>query len=244
MSNVLVHLAPAPVVARVATATAIARAGGARAWLERDVEMAGWLAARGAAVVAPADELPPGPHEADGFALTFWRLVHPEADRPSAARSGRKLRELHEWLDGFPGALEPLSSVLDETRALIDRCGLGSLREPLRAARGGIERLALPARALHGDAHAGNLLRTDTGLVWTDFEDSCAGPVEWDLACLVFGSTDGPAALGAYGFGGDPSGLEPFVEARALQVAAWTALMAEDRPQLRPRLAQRLQRWA
>jgi hypothetical protein len=221
LSNVLVHLAPSPVIARVATTTAAARPDGARAWLARDVDMAGWLYAHGAAIVAPADELPPGPHDEDGFALTFWRLVEPRAERPSAARAGRELRELHERLDDFPGALEPLSSVVDEAAEEVDG----------------------PARPLHGDAHAGNLLSTGAGLLWTDFEDSCAGPAEWDLACLVFGSADGPAALDAYGYQGDPAALEPFVEARALQVAAWTALMAEHHHQLRPRLAQRLARW-
>ena len=38
-SNLLVHLAPAPVVARVATSTAAVRAGGARDWLGRDLAL-------------------------------------------------------------------------------------------------------------------------------------------------------------------------------------------------------------
>jgi hypothetical protein len=243
LSNVLVHLAPAPVVARVATTTAAARPDGAWAWLDRDVIMAGWLAADGAAVVAPADELPAGPHREDGFALTFWRLVDPRAERPSPVRTGRQLRELHERLEGFPGALAPLRSVLDEAQSLIERCALSDLHGPLAAARGSIERCPLPARPLHGGAHAGNLLCTGSGLLWTDFEDSCAGPVEWDLACLVFGATDRQAALDAYGYEGDAATLTPFVEARAVQVAAWTALMADHHPQLLPALTQRLQRW-
>lgn len=244
LSNVLVHLAPSPVVARVATTTAAARPDGARAWLARDVEMAGWLSARGAGVVAPADELPPGPHREDGFVLTFWRLVDPGGERPSPVRTARELRDLHGRLDRFPDPLPPLRSVLDEAQALIERSGLSALQEPLDGARRSIESLALPARPLHGDAHAGNLLITGSGLLWTDFEDCCAGPVEWDLACLVLDSTDPPGALSAYGHEGDPAALEPFVEARALQIAAWTSLMAEHHPQLRPRLAQRLQRWA
>jgi Ser/Thr protein kinase RdoA (MazF antagonist) len=243
LSNVLVHLAPAPLVARVATSTAAARPDRARAWLARDVEVARWLAARGAAVVAPADELPAGPHDEDGLALTFWRLVATRGGRPVPARAGRELRELHKRLGEFAGTLPPLRSVLDETRALIDRCGLLALREPLRTAREGIDGLARPTRPLHGDAHAGNLLCTGSGLLWTDFEDSCAGPFEWDLGCLVYTSTDAAAALNAYGYEDDPVSLEPFVEARALQVAAWTALMAEHHPGLRPRLAARLERW-
>jgi hypothetical protein len=38
-SNLLVRLAPAPVVARVATSTANVRAGGVRDWLARDVAL-------------------------------------------------------------------------------------------------------------------------------------------------------------------------------------------------------------
>lgn len=244
LSNVLVHLAPAPVIARVATTTAAARPDGARAWLARDVEVAGWLYAQGASVVAPADEVAPGPHRQDGFVLSFWRLVDPRPERPSPARTGRELRELHGRLDHFTGGLAPLSSALDEASALIERCALRDLLKPLDAARRSIETLGLPARPLHGDAHAGNLLITGSGLLWTDFEDSCAGPIEWDLACLTADSADPPGALSAYRYEGDPAALAPFTEARALQVAAWTALMAEHHPQLRRRLAQRLERWA
>lgn len=58
-SNVIVHLSPAPVVARVATTTALVRPE-AGAWLEREITVAGFLAERGVAVVPPSDELPPG----------------------------------------------------------------------------------------------------------------------------------------------------------------------------------------
>ncbi|HYF37597.1 MAG TPA: phosphotransferase, partial [Prosthecobacter sp.] len=44
----------------------------------------------------------------------------------------------------------------------------------------------LPLQPLHGDAHAGNLMNTTSGLLWTDWEDAFAGPVEWDLASLVW----------------------------------------------------------
>ena len=35
---------------------------------------------------------------------------------------------------------------------------------------------------LHGDAGGGNLMATDQGWLWHDFEDTCSGPVAWDLA--------------------------------------------------------------
>ena len=46
-------------------------------------------------------------------------------------------------------------------------------------------------------------MHTPNGLLWTDFEDACAGPPEWDLACLTFTSEDPRAALEAYGYEGD-----------------------------------------
>jgi len=56
----------------------------------------------------------------------------------------------------------------------------------LHAAAGELVPLALSwaRRPLHGDAHPGNVLLTADGPRWTDFEDVCLGPVEWDLASM------------------------------------------------------------
>lgn len=35
---------------------------------------------------------------------------------------------------------------------------------------------------LHGEPHLGNLLRTERGLLFTDLETCCSGPVEFDIA--------------------------------------------------------------
>ena len=58
-SNVLMHLRPARVVARVSTTTALVRQG--TAWLGREITVATRLAAAGAPVVRPSGELDPGP---------------------------------------------------------------------------------------------------------------------------------------------------------------------------------------
>lgn len=243
LSNILVHLAPTPVVARVATTTTVVRRDGAREWLARELEVATYLAAQDGAVVPPATELPAGPHIEDGFAITFWRLVEPAPRPPSQAAAASALRGLHDRLRGFAGVLPALDSVLEEARAVIERGALTVLDEPLRAAREAIEDRSLPLRALHGDAHAGNLLDTPSGLLWTDFEDACEGPVEWDLACLVADRGESTEALAAYGYDGGERRLAPFVAARRLQVAAWTALMAEHHPQLRSRADERIAAW-
>lgn len=101
-SNALVHLAPAPIVARVATVTAGLRPG--PAWLRREVQVAGYLATAGAAVVPPSSELPPGPHEHDGLHLTFWRFTPAEGDVDASA-AGVALREIHRALERCPREL-------------------------------------------------------------------------------------------------------------------------------------------
>jgi phosphotransferase family enzyme len=276
-SNLIVELAPAPVVARVATSTADVRADGARDWLARDVDVATYLAADGAEVVPPAAEPPAGPHTEDGLAIAFWQLVRHDGATPvSPAEAGEALRRLHEALAGFRGELPPLSSLLDESEAVIERLasrpaapdsaaassgpgsaassGPGSaaaspvrldrIGAALQGIRSEIAATGLQSRPLHGDASRSNLLRTPAGLLWTDFEDSCAGPVEWDLACLALSAgADADEALDAYGRQHDEA-LEPFLEARRLQGAVWTALVAERHPELRVRAEERLSRWA
>jgi hypothetical protein len=252
LSNLLVHLRPSPVVARVATTTAAGRAGG-RDWLVREVEVAGFLVSRGAPVVPPAGLPPPGPHVHEGWAITFWRHVDhgPALD---GAGVGEALKALHEALAPYPGDLPSLDDVLDEAAGLIRRISEGlragepeRLRRALDKARNAVAAADLPERPLHGDAHAGNLLRTRSAALWTDLEDTCRGPVEWDLACLVANArvlgldpAPGAAALAAYGRDPADPALDAFVEARALQVAVWTAFMAERHPQLRARARQRL----
>ncbi len=260
LSNVLVHLRPAPVIARVATMTASVREGGAASWLRREVEVAAHLVATGAPAVRPSDELPPGLHAHDGWFLTFWRLEDHDPNRPlNGEELGRSLRELHEALADYDGELPTLDSVLEEVGALLDSLAasgaLGS--SDLRLLRGALDRLsatltnpALPVRPLHGDAHVGNVLRTPEGVIWTDLEDACVGPIEWDLACLVADSrvfgTDGDLveqALAGYGAEPDEEKLLPFFELRALQVAVWGMLIARDRTDKSARAEARLKWW-
>src|SRR5690349_12166698 len=110
-SNVLVHLKPAPVVARVMTGTALLHDDVER-WLSREVAVGAFLARTGL-VVAPSDILPPGPHEQDGLWMTLWRFVPHDARAapPEPRELGRSLRALHAALAEFPGELPPLSGI-------------------------------------------------------------------------------------------------------------------------------------
>ncbi len=194
-SNVLVHLKPAPVVARVMTGTAVLH-DDPEQWLTREVAVGTFLAERTDLVVPPTDILPPGPHRQDGWWMTLWKFVpHDEqAPRPEPRELGRSLRGLHAALAAFPGDLAPLSEIRDWLERLLAELrpsppltqrDIDGLRLELDELTPQVFESSLPAQALHGDASMSNLLRTDSGLVWNDLEDVCTGPVAWDIAGLV-----------------------------------------------------------
>ncbi len=243
-SNVLVHLKPAPVVARVATTTGLVRKP-AQQWLALDLDLAGFLAAQNFPVVPPSGHLPPGPHLHDGLALTFWEFVdHDRSYVAGVQEVGPFLRELHTVLRGYSGRQQWLSPVfeisqwLDEIDpySVIDGEDMAMLRRGFAEIAARIFVLNLAEQPLHGDAHRKNLLKTKRGLVWTDFEDACYGPIEWDLACFIRTSgEDRATALASYGCDFALERLEPFFAARDLQGAVWGAILSSRFPDRRER---------
>jgi hypothetical protein len=220
--SLMVHLKPAPVVARVVTWASQLRAP-AVDWLRREIEVTAFLAQQGAPVVTPSTELPPGPHVHDGFAISFWTYLRADPDRtPTAAECSAMLVDLHSSLRSYPGELPAFgSTVIDLPGAVAAAQRAGDVLSPAEAdlVYAAAERLA-PFLAdpggrlqpIHGDAHSGNLVATRDGLVWIDFEDVCRGPVEWDLATVM-----DPAAVGTH-HRPDPERLARCTELRALQV--------------------------
>ncbi len=97
---------------------------------------------------------------------------------------------------------------------------------------------------LHGDAGGSNLMATAAGWVWHDFEDTCAGPVTWDLAASTASQfRDGPRVLAAYGEPVDRRQLAVCEQLRRLHLTVWYSLYAERLPELRPRAAELLALW-
>jgi hypothetical protein len=249
-SNVLVHLWPFPVVARVATLTAELRPGVA-AWLARDVEVAAFAAERGVPVVPPSVDPPPGPHVRDGRVLTFFQYVPHDPDhRPAPEEVGRALAALHEALRDYGGEL-PANGPVDDLWRILDALDrdrilpgeeLAALRADLSSSAA--EVLALPVRALHGDAHPGNLLATPNGLVWNDFEDTWRGPLAWDLACLATTDRlDGMAALAAYPEPPPAHEIDVCVRLRTLFGVAWRFVLDQWIPGRAPDAREHLDRW-
>ncbi|YCK41888.1 hypothetical protein ACNF49_49965 [Actinomadura sp. ATCC 39365] len=142
--NLRIHLRPAPVVARVPTVTALARLRPEEA-MRRELAVVSFLHELGAPVVPPSDLLPARVHERDGAPVSFWRHVEHDGSRPVTPEVfGRALRELHEALRGYPGALPRLGPVLDEPGHLLRV--LAADLEPAVSARLAEARAGLAAR--------------------------------------------------------------------------------------------------
>lgn len=118
-SNVIVHLRPSPVVARVMCGTVVLHPD-PRAWLTREVAVGRFLAERLTSVVAPTPEVDPGPYLHDGLWMSFWEHVDVLATPLEAPVIGRQLRTLHDALADYPGPLPPRSAVLGEIDVLLD----------------------------------------------------------------------------------------------------------------------------
>ena len=245
LTNVIVHLRPAPVVARVPLLFANFRAHEA---LATELRVARFLAERGAPVTPPAPEAGPDPHKVDGMLVTFWRYLEHERYRPETAEVGRALRRFHDAFAGYDAEL-PSCDRLEELRRVLDdlrpspHANAAELRE-LRRFVQELEPLA-GDRPLHGDAHFGNVLWTAGGPLWGDLENVCRGPVEYDLAALLYRQAEGTAeAIDAYG-PHDEATLAAALRLATAQLAVWTLVLAQtgrlsERPEPRVRVERAL----
>src|ERR1700761_4309363 len=101
-ANVIVHLAPAPVVAKVAASTRSVRPDPDK-WRRCELDLSAWLQVTGVPVAEPSADLPAVVHHGDGQLMTFWRYLPPAGhQRPDEARFGALLRELHQALRSRP----------------------------------------------------------------------------------------------------------------------------------------------
>ncbi len=243
-SNVLVHMLPSPVVARVMSGT-VALHDDPERWLSREVAVLRHLAPSGLAV-APSPLIEPGPYLSHGLWMTFcaWTAVDDRTEPDDPARLGRALRRLHDALAGFTGDLGGMPGLRRDIERLrerlrptadLDRAAIDSLGERLAGLADSVFATSLPTQPLHGDASLSNLLRTPGGLLWNDFEDTLRGPVHWDLAGYLIaleargaGAAGVRRALDAYGWD-DREALAPFTEAHGVYDEIWRLYDAQRR---------------
>jgi hypothetical protein len=240
--HVIVHLWPAPVVARVSSSIPFPE-GANPDDIARELAVASHAARVGAPVIPPADHVDPGPHRHGGHLVTLWRYISP-SEEADPLEAGRGLRTVHDALadygDPLPGAGHPL-----DTEAMLASLEPSADVELLRE----IVRAYAPSdgQALHGDAHLWNCLGSPSGSLWHDFETACRGPREYDLAALVsrdriWGDDgDSTRAFTAYG-PHDADLLEAMLPLYVAWVTASMLVALPRRPELQESIEVRL-RW-
>ncbi|SFK45157.1 phosphotransferase enzyme family protein [Streptomyces pini] len=183
-NKLTLRLLPCDVLARVAPA--------AHQVARFEVEVAQRLAEAGRPVAALEPRVEPRVHERDGFVVTLWTYYEPVVLREvPPADYADALRRLHTGMRGLDLPAPHFTDRVEQARRLVadrdrtpaladaDRELLGDALRSLGRAigeRGGAGQL------LHGEPHPGNVLSTENGPLFIDFETCCHGPVEFDLA--------------------------------------------------------------
>jgi Ser/Thr protein kinase RdoA (MazF antagonist) len=249
-ANVVIHLSPSPVVAKVAGSTPIVRADVA-AWLQRELHTAAYLARAGIPVLMPSGEVPATVHHSHGHAMSFWTYRRLDADAlPDEVTIGSMLRDLHAALRSFPGTppvLAPLGDIpafLGRPQTLLTPAEVSVLTETFSSLMEDLAPVSKPGQVLHGDAGMSNLRTADGEWIWYDFEDTCWGPVAWDLAATTASPRlDRSRILAAYGEPADATQLDTCQKLRRLHLTIWYALYAERLPECRQRATELLATW-
>lgn len=231
-SSTLVLRLTETLVARVVQDTDGPRQG--TEWFARENAIAQHLTQHGAPTIPLHPDLPPGPHEHLGYPLNFWQFVTRIDAEPDPAEIGRTLCQCHEVMRLFPEPL-PKLAILTESISILDEREL--FAKPTQQMLGdhlstSIDVLsAYPHQPLHGDAHMGNLMNTTHGPLWTDWEDTFAGPVEWDVASIIWNAklldddhVTVKAILDAYGPVNDEA-LNQSLIGRAAVMTAWYPIL-------------------
>lgn len=202
--NLIVHLAPHPIVARAAIVHSKNNTDHAYKVLERELRVARHLQAKGVPALQPADFAGAGPYEADGIWMSFWCYVPPSPLQPPSPREAVELvNGLSNAMHDFGGEV-PRLGVWERACQSADSLVMSSdariqaLLEDFRKVDQYIRHEAGRLIPCHGDAHSRNLLASRDGWLWMDFEDVSLMPAYWDLASYVsnlalFGGVEEPA---------------------------------------------------
>jgi aminoglycoside phosphotransferase (APT) family kinase protein len=215
-NKLALHLLPGDVFARVALV------GQEVAALE--VEITQGLAAVAAPVAVLEPRVDPRAYQVDGFVVTFWTYYPPAAaDRDSPADYADALQRLHAGMRGVAidaphftqrtAEAERLVTNRDDSPALVED-DRQFLLSTLHSAGHAVRHRVAAEQLLHGEPHPGNVLRTEGGPVFIDFETCCVGPIEFDVAHV-------PEAVSRHYPGVDQILLQECRRLVLAMVAAW-----------------------
>ena len=183
-NKLTVRLLPCDVVARVAPI--------AHQVAQFEIGLAQRLAESGSPVAALDPRADPRVYERDGFTVTLWTYYQPAmsgevppADYANALeRLHSGMRKLDLRTPHFTDRVEAAQHLVETTHLTPDLADADRklLITTLRSRRQAIAGRGAAEQLLHGEPHPGNVLSTNSGLLFIDFETCCRGPVEFDLA--------------------------------------------------------------
>ena len=184
-NRLAIRLLPCDVLARVAF---VAHQAGA----EIELEVARLLAEGDSPVAVPEPRVEPRVYVRDGFAITLW-VYYQAGTSPDVAppRYAQALSRLHSHMQQIDLAAPHFTDRVAEAQWLVGNpvqtpelvdADRQLLTETLGTLRHAVTNRSPKEQLLHGEPHPGNLLRTEEGLLFIDFETCCRGPVEFDLA--------------------------------------------------------------
>ncbi|MGV9383592.1 phosphotransferase family protein [Nonomuraea sp. NPDC003707] len=223
--------------------------------VERELRVAAWLAEHHLPAVRPSFVVAKQPVLSDGRVITFWEEIpDPQQGRP--ADIGALLRRLHALPAPPNGMLPAFDPFYRQDSHIRDAAGLDErnrrflldLLEELRAAYAALPFAHAP-RAIHGDPHRKNLVRSSDGhAVMLDLERFAIGPVEWDLVVVANYHVVGWYTAAEYGafvdaYGADITQWEGFAtlaRVRQLRMTTWLAGRTGREPRLIPEALNRI----
>lgn len=254
-ANVVVHLAPLPIVARVATLTAEMR-GASRRYLALERDIAAALADRGLDVIRPTRDVDPGPHLIAGrwVLLTEYRQLTPfdVTSTDHATLVGRSFPVLSDALAELrPATLEAIAPGYpwQEIAALLHAVEPSVAPDVFARIHDAVEELRAgepqePLRLVHGDAHRVNVESCGDRVVWFDFEDANLRPLTWDLATLRRAwPAAGETACAILGVDPSSDSMRWNNELREVYALAWNLLHAQRFERAKKPTEARLMRW-
>jgi len=159
---------------------------------EFEVEVARRLAETGSPLSSLDPRVEPRVHVRDGFVVTLWtyygrashRGVEPAAYAHALERLHAGMRQADLIAPHFTDRVTEAQSLVgnDAQTPDLQDADRELLSGTLRKLTWAIGQRDAAEQLLHGEPHPGNLLRTKNGLLFTDLETCCRGPVEFDVA--------------------------------------------------------------
>ena len=197
-NNTVIHLAPFPVVAKVATSR-VRKQNVSN--LAHELNIALHLADSGAPIVPPSAEIPPTVYQYQNLEVTFWQHcageIREEIDHPELVAA---LKQFHAAFDGYQGELKSFTNKYEECYSLLDsdrlspklsKADLRFLRQVYKRLSAKLQTFDYECIPAHEEIHSGNVLWMDANPLLIDFESCCLAPREIDF--LPFSETNLPA---------------------------------------------------